>query len=127
MGLCVARVAFGVGGSGQLGWCALSASVPAQWQSQNLQRRGIRGTQGRTVVADHVSIPAVVGVDIRRADAAWAPLRGPLFRSFWIAAVVSYTRTCMQNLPPGRLITPLPPSPFIVTLVQSPAPVPRFF
>ena len=38
-----------------------------------------------------------------RAGSAWAPLREPLFRSLWIAAVISYTGTWMQNVGAGWL------------------------
>jgi len=74
-------------------------------------------------VADHVSIPAV---GIQRPDAAWAPLREPLFRSLWVAAVVSYTGTWMQNVGAGWLMTQLTTSPLMVGLVQAAAAVPVF-
>jgi MFS family permease len=74
-------------------------------------------------LADHVSIPAV---GIRRPDAAWAPLREPLFRSLWVAAVVSYTGTWMQNVGAGWLMTQLTTSPLMVGLVQAAAAVPVF-
>ena len=41
------------------------------------------------------------------ANSAWAPLREPLFRSLWIAAVISYTGTWMQNVGAGWLMTQL--------------------
>ena len=44
---------------------------------------------------------------MRRADPAWAPLAEPLFRSLWIAAVISYTGTWMQNVGAGWLMTQL--------------------
>jgi MFS family permease len=76
-------------------------------------------------VADHASIPAMVGA--RRADSAWAPLREPLFRSLWTAAVISYTGTWMQNVGAGWLMTQLSTSPLMVSLVQAAAAVPVFF
>ena len=78
-------------------------------------------------MADHISIPVVAGVEVRRADAAWAPLREPLFRSLWIAAVISYTGTWMQNVGAGWLMTQLSTSPLMVSLVQAAAAVPVFF
>ncbi len=42
---------------------------------------------------------------------AWAPLGEPLFRSLWIAAVISYTGTWMQNVGAGWLMTQLTMSP----------------
>ena len=36
-----------------------------------------------------------------RSSSALAPLREPLFRSLWIAAVISYTGTWMQNVGAG--------------------------
>ncbi len=78
-------------------------------------------------MADHISVPAVEGIAVRQADAAWAPLREPLFRSLWIAAVISYTGTWMQNVGAGWLMTQLSTSPLMVSLVQAAAAVPVFF
>ncbi|MGC1963430.1 MAG: MFS transporter, partial [Candidatus Sulfotelmatobacter sp.] len=78
-------------------------------------------------MADHISVPAVEGLAVQRADAAWAPLREPLFRSLWIAAVISYTGTWMQNVGAGWLMTQLSTSPLMVSLVQAAAAVPVFF
>jgi len=77
-------------------------------------------------MADQFTVPAIGGADIRRADPAWAPLREPLFRSLWIAAVVSYTGTWMQNVGAGWLMTQLTTSPLMVSLVQAAAAVPVF-
>ena len=57
---------------------------------------------------------------------AWAPLREPLFRSLWIAAVISYTGTWMQNVGAGWMMTQLTMSPFMVSLVQAAATLPVF-
>jgi len=75
-------------------------------------------------LADQITVPSVGGV--RRPDAAWAPLGEPLFRSLWIAAVVSYTGTWMQNVGAGWLMTQLTTSPLMVSLVQAAAAVPVF-
>ena len=77
-------------------------------------------------MADHITVPAVGSAEIPRADAAWAPLREPLFRSLWIAAVISYTGTWMQNVGAGWLMTQLTTSPLMVSLVQAAAAVPVF-
>lgn len=74
-------------------------------------------------MADHI-IPAVG--QIRRADPAWSPLGEPLFRSLWIAAVVSFTGTWMQNVGAGWLMTQLSASPLMVSLVQGAAAIPVF-
>jgi len=47
------------------------------------------------------------------------PLHEPLFRTLWIAAVVSYTGTWMQNVGAGWLMTSLTTSPLMVGLVQA--------
>lgn len=49
---------------------------------------------------------------------ALAPLREPLFRSLWIAAVISYTGSWMQNIATGWLMTSLTHSPMWVSMVQ---------
>src|SRR5256885_5279133 len=61
-----------------------------------------------------------------RADAAWAPLGEPLFRSLWLAAVISYTGTWMQNVGAGWLMTQLTTSPLMVSLVTAATTLPVF-
>ena len=56
----------------------------------------------------------------------WAPLREPLFRSLWIAAVISYTGTWMQNMGAGWLMTQLTMSPLMIGLVQAATTLPVF-
>src|ERR1043166_5482408 len=62
----------------------------------------------------------------RATGSAVAPLREPLFRSLWFAAVISYTGTWMQNVGAGWLMTQLTTSPLMVSLVQAAAAVPVF-
>lgn len=61
-----------------------------------------------------------------RAGSPWAPLAEPLFRSLWIASVVSYTGTWMQNVGAGWLMTQMTVNPFMVGLVQAAAALPVF-
>ena len=75
-------------------------------------------------MADHITVPSLPGA--RNANAAWDPLREPLFRSLWIAAVVSYTGTWMQNVGAGWLMTQISDSPLMVSLVQAAAAIPVF-
>ena len=49
-----------------------------------------------------------------------------MFRSLWIAAVISYTGTWMQNVGAGWLMTQLSTSPLMVGLVQAAAAIPVF-
>src|SRR5262252_4915455 len=56
----------------------------------------------------------------------FGPLHEPLFRSLWIAAVISYTGTWMQNVGAGWLMTDLTTSPLMVSLVQAAATLPVF-
>jgi MFS family permease len=62
---------------------------------------------------------------------ALAPLREPLFRSLWFAAVISYIGTWMQNVGAGWLMTQLtmskPEAPLMVGLVQAATTLPVFF
>jgi len=60
------------------------------------------------------------------ANSALAPLREPLFRSLWIAAVISYTGTWMQNVGAGWLMTQLTMSPLMVSLVTAATTLPVF-
>src|SRR5262249_57473361 len=57
---------------------------------------------------------------------AWAPLREPLFRSLWLAAVISYTGRWMQNVGAGWSMTQLTMSPFMVSMVQAAMTLPVF-
>jgi MFS family permease len=61
-----------------------------------------------------------------RGESPWSPLGEPLFRSLWIAAVISYTGTWMQNVGAGWLMTQLTMSPLMVSLVQAATAVPVF-
>src|SRR5437867_2593550 len=75
-------------------------------------------------MADSVntSIPSLA----RANGSAWAPLREPLFRSLWPAAVISYTGRWMQNVGAGWLMTQLTMSPFMVGMVQAAMTLPVF-
>jgi predicted MFS family arabinose efflux permease len=55
-----------------------------------------------------------------------SPLREPLFRSLWVAAVISYTGSWMQTIATGWLMTSLTTSPTYVALVQVALSVPVF-
>src|ERR1700757_2449877 len=57
---------------------------------------------------------------------AWAPLQEPLFRSLWIAAIISYTGTWMQAGGAGWMMTMLTSSPLMVGLVQAAVALPVF-
>jgi predicted MFS family arabinose efflux permease len=59
-------------------------------------------------------------------DSVLSPLREPLFRSLWIAAVISYTGSWMQNVATGWLMTSLTRSPMWVALVQVAVSLPVF-
>src|SRR5580700_1082507 len=56
----------------------------------------------------------------------WAPLREPLFRSLWLAAIVSYIGTWMQAVGAGWMMTVLTMSPLMVGLVQAAVALPVF-
>src|SRR5882762_1171973 len=57
---------------------------------------------------------------------AWAPLREPIFRSMWLAAIVSYIGTWMQAVGAGWMMTTLTMSPLMVGLVQAAVALPVF-
>jgi len=71
----------------------------------------------------NTSIPRIAKV---HDNSPWAPLREPLFRSLWMAAVISYTGTWMRNVGAGWLMTQLTTSPFMISLVQAAATLPVF-
>jgi MFS family permease len=75
-------------------------------------------------MAESVNIPGNLAA--RTAGSPWSPLREPLFRSLWIAAVISYTGTWMQNVGAGWMMTQLSTSPLKVSLVQAATTLPVF-
>ena len=50
---------------------------------------------------------------------AWSPLKNSLFRSLWIATIVSNIGTWMQDVGAGWLMTSLSSSPSMVALVEA--------
>lgn len=75
-------------------------------------------------MADMVNVPA--SLPSQREFSPWTPFREPLFRSLWVAAVISYTGTWMQNVGAGWLMTQLTMSPLMVGLVQAASTLPVF-
>jgi MFS family permease len=57
---------------------------------------------------------------------AWRPLRQAVFRSIWIASIVSNIGTWMQSVGTAWLMTSLTPSPLLVALMQTAASLPIF-
>ncbi len=79
-------------------------------------------------MAEMIKMPVAERVTVRgRAISPWAPLGESLFRSLWIASVVSYTGTWMQNVGAGWLMTQMTMNPFMVGLVQAAGALPVFF
>src|SRR5260370_1298554 len=72
------------------------------------------------------SFPTPVPNLARANGSALDPLREPLFRSLWFAAVISYTGTWMQNVGAGWLMTQLTTSPLKISLVQAASTLPVF-
>ncbi|MGA7848421.1 MAG: MFS transporter [Terriglobales bacterium] len=71
-------------------------------------------------------MPVVGPIAGRRSVSAWAPLSEPLFRSLWIASVISYTGTWMQNVGAGWLMTQMTMNPLMIGLVQAAGALPVF-
>jgi MFS family permease len=61
-----------------------------------------------------------------RLPAALVPLRNPTFRTLWLANVVAWLGTWLQNTGAGWLMTSLAPRPFIVAMVQAATIMPVF-
>jgi MFS family permease len=77
-------------------------------------------------MAEIVNIPVVAPIRAKHSVSPWAPLGEPLFRSLWIASVISYTGTWMQNVGAGWLMTQMTMNPLMVGLVQAAGAVPVF-
>ena len=54
-------------------------------------------------MAEMVKTPGPMPPNMESASSAWAPLREPLFRSMWIAAIISYIGTWMQAVGAGSI------------------------
>ncbi|MBN8907383.1 MAG: MFS transporter, partial [Rhodospirillales bacterium] len=61
-----------------------------------------------------------------RVPAALTPLRHGTFRSLWLASVVAWLGTWLQNTGAGWLMTTLAPHPLIVAMVQAATIMPVF-
>jgi MFS family permease len=63
-----------------------------------------------------VNLPSI---KLSAPSATWTPLRHALFRSVWIATIVSNVGTWMQDVGAGWLMTSLSGSPAMVALVEA--------
>ena len=77
-------------------------------------------------MAEIINIPVIAPIAAKPSVSPWAPLGEPLFRSLWIASVISYTGTWMQNVGAGWLMTQLTMNPLMVGLVQAAGALPVF-
>jgi predicted MFS family arabinose efflux permease len=79
-------------------------------------------------MAEMVKTPAPIPPSFSATQnvSAWAPLRETLFRSLWIAAVISYIGTWMQSVGAGWMMTVIDGSPLMVGLVQAAVALPVF-
>src|SRR6201987_1201550 len=70
-------------------------------------------------MAEMVKTPSPMPPGVDDAVSAWAPLREALFRSMWIAAIISYIGTWMQAVGAGWMMIMISGSPFMIGLVQA--------
>src|ERR1700755_2403610 len=79
-------------------------------------------------MAEMVKTPTTLPPSIQgeHSGSAWALLREPIFRSMWIAAIISYIGTWMQAVGAGWMMTVLTMSPLMVGLVQAAVALPVF-
>jgi MFS family permease len=75
-----------------------------------------------------VTPPSGSGSTARTAGAAraWGPLRQPLYRALWLAALVSNLGTWMHEAAGAWMMATLAPSPLLVALMQTAASLPFF-
>jgi MFS family permease len=78
------------------------------------------------VMAEMSKMPVIAPLAGKQAALPWAPLGEPLFRSLWIASVISYIGTWMQNVGAGWLMTQMTMNPLMIGLVQAAAALPVF-
>src|ERR1700753_261341 len=70
--------------------------------------------------------PAEGELFLMRLPAALIPLRNGTFRTLWLATVVGWLGTWLQNTGAGWLMTSLAPRPMIVAMVQAATIMPVF-
>src|ERR687886_534128 len=72
-------------------------------------------------------MPAAATVpDRTTSSGAWSPLAVPMFRTVWLATVVSNIGTWLSAVGTTWLMTLIAPSPLMVTLVQAASTLPIF-
>ena len=64
--------------------------------------------------------------DPAKTASAWAPLRLSLFRSLWIASVISNIGAWMEDVGEAWLMTSQTPSPLLVAMLQTAESLPIF-
>jgi MFS family permease len=77
-------------------------------------------------MAEMFKMPMMDPIAAKHSVSPWAPLGEPLFRSLWIASVISYTGTWMQNVGAAWLMTQMTMNPLMIGLVQAAAALPVF-
>ncbi len=77
-------------------------------------------------MAEMIKLPVAEAITGKSSASPWAPLGEPLFRSLWLASVISYTGTWMQNVGAGWLMTQMTMNPLMVGLVQAAGALPVF-
>jgi MFS family permease len=77
-------------------------------------------------MAEMIKMPIVEPITRKNSISAWAPLAEPLFRSLWIASVISYIGTWMQNVGAGWEMTQMTTNPLMIGLVQAAGSLPVF-
>jgi MFS family permease len=77
-------------------------------------------------MAEMIKMPVAEIGETSLAVSPWAPLGEALFRTLWVASVISYTGTWMQNVGAGWLMTQMTMNPFMVGLVQAAGALPVF-
>jgi MFS family permease len=77
-------------------------------------------------MAEMIKMPVMEPIASKRSVSPWSPFGESLFRSLWIASVISYTGTWMQNVGAGWLMTQMTMNPLMVGLVQAAAALPVF-
>jgi MFS family permease len=77
-------------------------------------------------MAEMIKMPVMEPIASKRSVSPWSPFGESLFRSLWIASVISYTGTWMQNVGAGWLMTQMTMNPLMIGLVQAAAALPVF-
>src|ERR1700747_24751 len=95
-------------------------------EHEKVSQQGGQALEGRAPEGQALEEQAPEGLELPATSSAWAPLASRAFLWLWVANIVNFLGTWIQNTASGWIMTDLAPSPIMVSLVQAAAQLPVF-